>query len=426
MSSVFKTIPGKTIRGFGGAKYPIPFYLQFVPGYVAEVVHSSESLRYSGEKSLNTIIAVPHVTDKAYKSKATTGEQYRYYPLLRGIQDVPSKGDPVLLCTIGKVNYYLGPLNAPSNNPTFNPDPSFKTEPVIGGKSKGRTSRRAESGVSANFNKSVIYKRLTKKRKEELDFGSAVYETTGDMLLEGRHGNSVRIGSRSNDPYVFISNKRSSTNFAESLADGSLISITANGTLQQHFGNYLISEGQSDGDKIHVDADGNSKGFEQVFGFTLASDTLQEPNRFMGTLISSVNNNQDTQQLIYDYSENQTLLHSDRITINSKLDDIYLSSIKDIHIGTGRHLTISTNENLIIESENTYLGNPNEKEMDNMVLGQQLKDVLNKIINLIPSIVITTQLGPQSPMPQIQADITQISQDIEKITSNKHFIELNE
>ena len=82
--------------------------------------------------------------------------------------------------------------------------------------------------------------------------------------------------------------------------------------------------------------------------------------------------------------------------------------------------------NFIGESEKTYLGDPNKKEMDNMVLGQQLKEVLNKIIELIPSIVKTTQLGPQSPMPQIQADITQISQDIEKITSNKHFIELNE
>ena len=45
------------------------------------------------------------------------------------------------------------------------------------------------------------------------------------------------------------------------------------------------------------------------------------------------------------------LFYSDRITINSKTDDIYLSSKKDIHIGTGRHLTISTNKDLIIMLE---------------------------------------------------------------------------
>ena len=49
---------------------------------------------------------------------------------------------------------------------------------------------------------------MTKKRKKELDYGNAIFETTGDTIIEGRHGNSLRIGSRSNNPYVFISNGR--------------------------------------------------------------------------------------------------------------------------------------------------------------------------------------------------------------------------
>ena len=425
MSSVFKSIPGKTIKGFAGKQYPVPFYLQFVPGIVLEVVHSRESLKYIGDKSINTIIAKPHVSDKPYSSSSATGEKFRYYPLLRGIQDIPSKGDPVLLCTIGKVNYYLGPLNTTNNSPTWNDDPSFKPEAIIGGHNKSKVGRRGLKGQGLNFNRENLYKRLTKKRKEELDFGVAQFETTGDMLLEGRHGNSVRIGSRSDKPYVFISNNRSSTNVSEGLTDGSLISITSDGTLQQHFGDYMISEGSNDAEKLPFDYDGNEKDFEMVFGFTLSSDTLESPNRFMGTLISSINNKQDIQELIYNYDGNQTLVNSDRITINTKLDDIYLSSNKDIHIGTGRHLTISTNENLIIESENTYLGDPNEKEMDNIVLGKQLKEVLTDILDIFPTIKIPTMMGPQVPMPDVQVKITQITQKIEKITSNKHFIEEN-
>ena len=95
MSSVFKTIPGKTIKGFGGKNYPVPFYLQFVPGIVLDVVHSNESLKYSGDKTINTIIAKPHISDKPYSSSSATGEQFRYYPLLRGISDIPSKGDNI-------------------------------------------------------------------------------------------------------------------------------------------------------------------------------------------------------------------------------------------------------------------------------------------------------------------------------------------
>ena len=174
-----------------------------------------------------------------------------------------------------------------------------------------------------NFNKEFDYPRLVKFRKEDLDYGDVINEVPGDTLFEGRHGNSLRIGSRSNNPYVFISNKRSPSNIVESLGDGSIISITSNGTLAQHFGGYIKPGTEAELGVENPDFDSE----ENVIGFTLASDTLEEPNIYMGDVVSSVNDNQDVQELIYDYSENQMLFHSDRITLNSKLDDIYLSSI---------------------------------------------------------------------------------------------------
>ena len=410
MASIFTTIPGKTIKGFGGAEYPVPMYLQFVPGYCSEVIHSKESLRYSGEHTLNTIIAVPHITDKAYKTKNTSGEQFRYYPLLRGITDIPTKGDPVLLCTIGKINYYLVPLNTNNNSPTWNDDPSYIGEINVTDSNTGKTSLRGKRGESNNFNKEVLYSRLNKIRKEDLDYGGSVFETTGDTLLEGRHGNSLRIGSRSNNPYVFISNERTPTNPFESLSDGSLISITSKGTLQQHFGN--VKEGEI-----------------ETFGFTLASDTFVEPNRFMGTLVSQVNNKQEPQQLIYDYSGNQTLINSDRITINSKLDDIYLSSIKDIYIGAGRQLSISSAKKLNIVSQNVNIGNPNKEgaKMESMVLGDTLLEVLTDTLDVLSK---ASSLFYGSPLPltdgtvaPLSAKIIPIQQKLKSIISTKHKIE---
>ena len=267
MSSLFKTIPGKTIKGFAGKEYDVPMYIQFVPGYVAEVVHSRESLRYNGPRTLNTIIAMPHITDKVYKRKANAGESYRYYPLLRGITDIPSKGDPVLLCTIGGINYYLGPLNTNNNSPTWNEDPNYRPEYLLKNETAvGNISERGLRGESPNFNKEIMFPRLTKIRNKDLDYGSAIAETIGDTIIEGRHGNSIRIGSRSNNPYVFISNERSYVNSTESLGDGSLISIISNGTLKQHFGNY----------QNNIDSD--MEGTLDVFGFTLSSDLKREPN----------------------------------------------------------------------------------------------------------------------------------------------------
>ena len=64
MGSAFVKQPDEEkmkITGFAGKKYDVPFYLQFVPGYTVEVVHSRESFRYTDDSSINTIIALANV-----------------------------------------------------------------------------------------------------------------------------------------------------------------------------------------------------------------------------------------------------------------------------------------------------------------------------------------------------------------------------
>ena len=426
MGSIFITDSDKTVKGFAGKEYPVPFYLQFVAGYCAEVVHSEESLRYNGPESINSIIAIPHATDKVYKTRASAGEEYRYYPLLRTMNDVPSKGDPVLLCTIGKIKYYLGPLNTNANSPTWNDDPSFRRELVLTNKNIGQVSPRGIRGESPNFNKELSYSRLTKKRESGLDYGDAVNETTGDTIIEGRHGNSFRIGSRSNNPYVFISNKRFPDNNLESIGDGSLISITSNGSLRQHFKNLF-------------DIDGNRIKFE------LSSDGVEDNTYPIGDIQSDLNNGADIQETIYGYGSNDTgekneqgetifegtdanqiLFNSDRITLNSKLDDIFVSSIKDIHIGSGRHISISSNTSLNILSKNVNIGNSERTVMEPMVLGDALKVILEQICDLFTEIKVPTTFGPETPIsPTTAVKANNVKNGIERILSIYHKIERN-
>jgi len=364
MSSVFTTIPGRTIKVLK-KEYSIPFHIQFVQGYVVDVVHSSESLRYRGDNTINSIIALPWITTKAYSSRNTAGEEYRYYPLLRGMTDIPSKGDPILLCTMGKINYYLGPLNTNKNNPTWNEDPSMVPEIITRPDRTGNLFESTITGESPNFNKENLYQRLGKFRKKDLDYGDAVYETTGDTLLEGRHGNSLRIGSRSNNPYVFISNNREPLEQFESFNDGSLISITSDGNLQKHFGDY------QDGNLLATNA------------FKLSSDTIQTPSATIGDMWTDFNGNQDAQE-IYNYSGNQILFQSDRITLNTKLDDIFISSKKDIHIGAGRHLTLSSNDTITFQTSQFNIGNPERAiEMQSMVLGDTLLAILEELVDTL-------------------------------------------
>jgi len=407
MGSTFQNFSGQKVKGFMGKEYALPVYLQFVPGYCVDAIHSQESYGYKGEQTINTIYAVSHIPSNSGKRRQQYySEDNRYFPLLRNHGDVPTKGDPVLLCTIGKINYYLGPLNTINNSPTWNDDKNYKKELTIGTSDMLQNTLRGERGESLAFNKDAEYNRLQKVRLPNLDYGEGdvINETTGDYMIEGRHGNSIRVGSRSNNPYVFISNQRNDNNVFETLGDGSLITITSKGTLAQHF-------------PFHITDDDTP-----VLGFTLASDTVDPNPNPIGTVQSFLNNNADIQTTIYGYgnnnNENQILLHSDRITLNSKRDDIFISSLKDIHIGSGENLTISTNKQLIISSTTTKLG---KDAKEPMVKGNELVTLLKKIVDILPLLVATPNVGGPLQIPATQYN--NIVDTIDDFLSSKHFID---
>ena len=412
MGSIFTTFAGQKVKGFMGKEYSVPVYLQFVPGYCAEVIHSKESVGYVGPSSINTIYAVSHIPSNSGKRRQQYySEDNRYFPLLRNHGDVPSKGDPVLLCTIGKINYYLGPLNTIDNSPTWNDDKNYKKELTIPNKDTLDNTPRGERGESFNFNKESLYSRLQKVRNEDLDYGTTISEVTGDYIIEGRHGNSVRVGSRSDKPYIFISNERNIDNIFESVSDGSLISITSNGTLADHFPSYFT-------EPINIDDSG-----EQIFGFTLSSDELEDNTYPIGTIHSDLNNGADIQETIYGYDKNQMLVNSDRITFNSKLDDIFVSSIKDIYIGSGRHLSITSPKSINILSDNVNLGNPNKTKMQPMVLGDELLKVLKDIVKVFSEVSTNPGPGPGLLNTSVSKSLKQVNNTIDKILSTKHKIE---
>ena len=313
MASVLTTLGKATQqKGVFGSNNNAPIYLQFVPGVCVENITSLRTLNsYNDKKNINSILAIPHVRDGVKKKKTSLGSKDRYFPLMRGFVDVPAKGDPVLLCTIGGKRYYLGPLNT-DNNPNFNVDNLYEPELSLGVTEEDvEKNEIIVRGESRNFIKTQ-HKRITKTWNPKLDSTFAIHDTHGDMMMEGRHGNSIRIGSRGKNPYIFLSNARQASFEYETFADGSLIAITEKGSLNQHFGGY---NKQRDDNNLT----------EFVNGFTLASDFINTgedaPTRLMSKLVSSVNGNVDSQQLIYEYgnlkNQNQMLFHSDRIIINS-------------------------------------------------------------------------------------------------------------
>ena len=427
---IFITLPNPNAPG-QDIKRKIPFYMQFTPGFVQEVVTAQTSLMSKGkEHNQNSIIAMPHITSDSdlQTRRSHIEESRRYIPLFRGMVDVPTKGDPVLLCSIGGQNYYLGPLNT-QNNVNFNEDALIKPEidftPHINNAEK--QSGNTQKGQSPNFIK-VPFKRLSKPASLVRDGALAYNETHGDMMFEGRHGNSIRIGSRNVNPYMLLSNNRHPDNVLESLTDGSLITMTSNGGLGSHLGSIKIQRNEK-----------NETTEKILSGFRLSADNLEVPNRIMSNLIKSVHGKEEYKNT-NTYINDQILIHSNRITINSKVDDIYLSSIKDIHIGTGRHLTISTNEDIITESQRTFLGDPKKGKQDGesrqfepMVLGNILTEILTDLLAALKGakgicqgtgIPLVDETG--APTALFSNKIGPIETKLKKLLSIYHFIEPND
>ena len=280
-------------------KHPEKIFLQLIPAVVTDVIMHDNHPAYQDPSSINCILAKPHlgtVTSGGYKQLENT----IYTPLMRGMCDTPVKGDSVLLLSnTAGTNYFLGPLNS-TNNPNYNIDPlNREIGPLF---SKRTLDRKSKLNIPTNYSltqaarlQTPYIEELDNRRKKRVgeDGSIARTEVFGDMIMEGRFGNSIRIGYNDNSPKIVISNGRNGRTSLESLYDGSIFSMTSHGSLKQHFHN-----------------------------FSLSSDVVEGQTRFIG------NGNIDETQNKFNYDfgtedngdailRNQIFMSSDKITFNS-------------------------------------------------------------------------------------------------------------
>ena len=227
MSSTLINMKESSVTMPFGRKANVPQLMQFVPGRVEVVVlnntdyfaRGSDLVAYA--ENINTIIAFPYynkIKRRADIFKDGNWDKYRYFPLLRGMYEMPAQGDPVLLCTIGGQNFFLGPLNT-ENNVNWNEDLMLSKMFPPGYSETGDNSAKAPVPLVMNrsFQKQPLRERMQKMDDDtvsdlhhmNLDNPKAspnIISNHGDLMMEGRHGNSIRIGSRYNNPYMIFSN----------------------------------------------------------------------------------------------------------------------------------------------------------------------------------------------------------------------------
>ena len=361
-----------------GTNRPLPIWLQFVPGTVYKV--NASDLADGGYTGINSILAIPDVVD----SSENSGSPKVYFPLFRGITDTPVIGDPVLLCNFFNENFYIGPINT-KNSPNFNPN-----------------TLNEEKYSSKTFIKNNNLARLQKTPKPQLDFGNSknipteqMREGDGDFILEGRFGNSIRLGYRNENPNIIISNGRQFFNSEESTLDSNLTAYLENGSLHEFFGNDTPRY-QFSSDKYITAERRRVRTIEN-----LSKHVKLESESNLDGQIST-----NTFNYFYRYNAPQTIQISNRIISDARLDNI-ITAGSNIHIGAGDKLLITSENETIIESANIYLGKQaaKSKEEDGtttaqgaepLVLGNQIAKFLAEALTIIGKAKYVSQAGPMA------------------------------
>ena len=349
-------------------------------------------------------------------------------PLLRGINDSITRGDLVLYTIIKDKVYYIGPLNTKNN-------PNNSSANFYGKKLEGRDTSDLSLINSDGYGSDYPYAKNTKVQKFKNDildfFGEDEYDLSklSDLTLEGRHGNSIRIGSRGIFPNLTIDNNSSGT--SENINFGSTISMMSNGSISQNFG---LNE-----NTFRLSVDPIPRDGDAVNPFSLNAGNDEGENSFnyrFGFEDDDVTTKNDKDQMI---------IFSDRITFDARNPlggDFTVSAKNNINFGAGKNFTLNNSGYSVINSNNIYLGVQSKEKTEPMVLGNELRlilirimEVLNKsranvqgvALPLVDSTLATLNLAPTDEIGTILQDLKDLDpQNGSLFLSKHHYIEQND
>ena len=417
----------------------------FHHGHVEMVVHEYSDLEQYGKLPTNLPSDLSHCilllpTFEGIVGSQNLKEVVLAQPLLRGVSDSVARGDSVIFTRIGDIFFYLGPLNT-TNNPNYCPDSYYDSS--FGGNRVIQSSADDSNGYNLDYKK-VNIKRVLKDKNVFLDrpynlgvgeVGSKAHTQShySNLTFEGRHGNSIEIGTRFINPYITIKNNTRAVS-------GTGIGLLSLGTINDYFPSYgSLSSDRRINEERETLIEGQYPGYQINFGNDeLSGNNLPRQDKF-DYLYAATNKETPESQTEFD----QLIIFSDRITFDSRDNDLTMSAYRNINLGAGRNVTITNKGFSVIESQNIYLGKQSKTKKEPLVLGDELRALLLDIMTILQDSRALVQGVPiplvddsSAPMFQrIQNLITELqprtegdnefTNDGPKFMSHHHYIEIN-
>ena len=319
------------------------------------------------------------------------------YPLLNELVVLITQPDAGIMSTqSSKSVYYISIINL-WNHPHHNalPQQEGSTSPT-----QNKTYNDAFLGSKVKPSNEPTEIKLGNTFKEKSNI-HPLLAFEGDIIYEGRWGNSIRFGSTVNNNL---------NNWSQTGPNGDPILILRNGQgIQNDEGWLSITE--------NVNSDDSSIYF---------TTTQQIPIE-----VSSNDYTSYTTQPIApnQYSEKQIILNSGRLLFNSTEDHILFSSIKSISLNAIEGVNIDT-DILTVQSNKIYLGSKSSSEP--LLLGNQTVSLLTQLISNLKSFmdVCTALVGTPAGVPlaplnlaatQMASSLVAIQNNLDSIKSKDNF-----
>ena len=306
----------------------------------------------------------PYLSDKAYP----LFPNQKIYPLKNEIVYIISLPTPgIQSATNSQRYYYFQPVNIWSNNHhNAIPDP---TNTPLTPNSQQQDYIETEAGIVRRITDGGTEIDLGTTFKENLKI-KTIQPFEGDIIHEGRWGQSLRFGSTVKNSKIFNTWSRTGDN-------GDPITILRNAQFDDGKDPWIpqVEDINKEGSAIYftstqaIPIEVSSKSYKSY------SSPPTSPDKFAGE---------------------QIILNSGRLVFNSKEDSILFSSKKTINLNAVDSVNIDAPKT-ILQSDEVYLGDKNASEP--VILGNKFLTDMSKLLTQLIALGTALQVPVGTPVP---------------------------
>ena len=326
--------------------------------------------KYGGWEGIGTILFLDYDTNKTKDIVSNPNNLSSAKPFYTNQKHYPLKGELVLIfdlvaadsqnsATSVPQKYYLGILN-------------------VWNSSHHNAQTYADIGLGNCFSTNDNFKPLR------------AFE--GDIIYEGRFGQGIRFGN--------TCSLNSSENFwSKTGKGGDPITIISNGHKpNSKFLSPYVENINEDNSSLYLTS-------SQQIPLKISKTTL---NPLSGT----------TSPELYDGS--QAILTSDRVVLNAKTENVLLFATNNIELYTKNTFSVDTDEKVVINSPNIFLGLDNDViPTEPALLGNEMVKTLTKLMKELGrfSDSLSTAVAPSGggPIPDINVAATSLGETVDSV-----------